>query len=143
MGLWTDLHVDAPWPGMLPTLVDVAQKLLLLADEGADWPYAYIRMNDTLAHTLLSSVGHIGIMTGDLSSWNACGCLHQLCVWKLLQCRGQVVCLDGLNGGLEPLMFNFKELPLWNAANAGESSRDPSMMDVDLDNMVCEASSST
>ena len=38
--------------------------------------------------------------------------------------------------GTGTLMFNFKELPLWNAANMGESSRDPSMMDVDLDHVV-------
>ena len=56
----------------LLTLADVAQKLLLLADKGADWPYGHIRMND------------IGIITGDLPSQNACSCLHQLCMWQLL-----------------------------------------------------------
>ena len=124
----------------LPTLVDVAQKLLLLADKGAYWPYTYIRMNDAIAHTLPSSKGHIDIMTSDLPSQNACGCLHQLCVWQQLQCRSWVVCPDGLIGGLELLVFNFKELPFWNMANMGESSRAPSMMDVDLGNMVCMAS---
>ena len=91
----------------------------------------------------LSSKGLIGIMTGDLPGWNACGCLHHLCMWQLLQCRSWVVCLDGLNGGLEPLLFNFKELPLWNTASTGESSRDPSMMDVDLGDVVHVASPST
>ena len=124
----------------LPTLVDVMKKLLLLLDEGAHWPYAYIRMNDAMAHMLLSSVWHIGTMTGDLPSQNACGHLHQLCVQQLLQCRGWVVCLDGLNGELESLVFNFKELPLWNVANMGESSRDPSMIDVDLGDVVHTAS---
>ena len=100
-------------------------------------------MNNALAHVPLSSEGHIGIMTSDLPSWNTCSCLHQLYMWQLLQCGSQVVCLDGLNGGLEPLMFNFKELPLWNMANVGESSRDQSMMDVDLDETVCAASPST
>ena len=126
----------------LPTLADVAQKLLLQADEGANWPYAYARMNDIMAHMPLSGKRHIGIMTSDLPSWNACSHLHQLCVWWLLQCRGQVVCPDGLNGGLEPLMFNFKEIPLWNVASTGESSQDPSMMDVDLGNAVHAASPS-
>ena len=42
----------------LPMLADAGRMLLLLADEGADWPYAYIRMNDAVAHTPLSSVGH-------------------------------------------------------------------------------------
>ena len=59
----------------LPTLSDVAQKLMLLADKGTNWPYAYARMNDTMAHTLLSSKGHIGVMTGGLPSMNACSCL--------------------------------------------------------------------
>ena len=45
--------------------------------------------------------------------------------------------------GLEPLMFNFKEVPLWNVADMAKSSKDPSMMDVDLGNMICMASSST
>ena len=127
----------------LPTLADSAQMLLLLADDGANLPYAYIRMNNPVAHMLLSSKGHTGIMTGNLPSQNACSCLHQLCMWQLLQCRRQVVCQDGLNGGLEPLMFNFKELPHWNVANTDESSRDPSMVDVDLGNMVCRASPSS
>ena len=90
----------------LPTLVDLAQKLLLLADEGANWPYAYTRMNDTMAYAPLSSEQHIGIMTSDLPSQNACGHLRQLHVWQLLQCGVWVVCPDGLNGGLEPLVFN-------------------------------------
>ena len=137
---WTDCHVYAPQKVCLPTLVDVDQKLLLLTDEGADWPYAYIRMNDAMAHALLSSKGHIGVMTGDLPSWNTCGHLYQLCVWQLLQCGGWMVCPDGLNGGLEPLLFNFKELLLWNVANVGESSRDRSRMDVDIGNAVHVAS---
>ena len=127
----------------LPTLADVAQKLLLLADEGVDWPYAYIRMNDAMAHMPLSSEGYIGLMTSGLPSQNAYACLYQLYMWQLLQWRGWVVCPDGLNGGLEPLVFNFRELPLWNAASVGKSSRDPSMMELDLGNMVHAASPST
>ena len=127
----------------LPTLADAAPKLLLLVDEGANWPYAYLRMNDTMEHMLLSSTGHIGITTSDLPSHNTCSYLHQLCVWQLLQCTGKVVCPEGLNGGLEPLMFDIKELPLWNLANAGESSMDLSMMDVDLGTAVHMASPST
>ena len=82
-----------PCQAHLPTLMDADWKLLLLADEGTNRPYAYIRMNDAMAHMSLSSIGHIGIMTGNLPSHNACSCLHQLCLWQLLQCRGQVVCL--------------------------------------------------
>ena len=36
-----------------------------------------------------------------------------------------MVCLDGLNGELEPLMFNFKELPLWNMADVAEFLQRP------------------
>ena len=125
----------------LPTLVDAAQKLLLLTDKGVDWPYT-IRMNNAVAHMPLSSEGHTGSMTSDVPSWNAHGHLHQLCVWQLLQCESWVVCPDGQNGGLEPLMFDFKELPLWNTANVGELCRDPSLIDVDLDDVLYAASPS-
>ena len=72
----------------LATLVEAAQKLMLLADKGANWPYAYAWMNDSMAHVPLSSEGHIGIMTDGLPSTNACGCLDQLQVQRLLQCGG-------------------------------------------------------
>ena len=101
-------------------LVAVARKLILLANKGTNWPYAYVRMNDAVAHAPLSSEGHIGVMTSGLPSRNSCGHLQQLQVWQLLQCGGQVVCLEGLNGGLEPFLFDVKELPLWNVANADE-----------------------
>ena len=52
-----------PCQAHLPTLADAAWKLLLLANEGTNWPNAYIRMNDVVAHVPLSSVGHIGVMT--------------------------------------------------------------------------------
>ena len=61
----------------IPTLVEVAQKLLLLADECTNWPYGYARMNDAVAHALLSSERHIGTMTSGLLSLNSCGHLHQ------------------------------------------------------------------
>ena len=87
----------------LPVLVDAAQKLLLLVDEGTDWTYAYTRMNDAVVQALLSSVGNIGVMTGDLLSQNTCSHLHQIHMWKLLQCRGCVVFPDGLNEDWNPL----------------------------------------
>ena len=93
---------------------------MLLADEGPNLPYAYAQMNDAMAHTPLSSVGHVGIMIDGLPSMNACIHLEQLQVWKLLQCRGWVVCPEGLNRGLEALLFDFKELPLWNMASTDE-----------------------
>ena len=85
----------------LPTPAQVAQKLMLLADKGTKWPYVYTRMNDAVAHVPLSSEGHIVIMTSGLPSRNAWGHLDQLWVWRLLQCRGQVACSEGLNGSLK------------------------------------------
>ena len=100
-------------------------------------------MNNAMVHAPLSSEGHIGIMTSGLPSKNTYSCLLQLQVWWLLQCRGWVVCLEGLNGSLEPLLFDFKELPLWSMADADEYTHDPPMIDVDLSNAIPEASPST
>ena len=41
-----------PCQAHLPTLVDVAQKLMLLANKGPNWPYAYVQMNDAMASCL-------------------------------------------------------------------------------------------
>ena len=71
------------------------------------------------------------------------GCLDQLQVQRLLQCRGWVVCPEGLNGSLKALLFDFKELPLWNAANADEPTQDPPMIDVDLSGAEPEVPPST
>ena len=100
-------------------------------------------MNDAIAHAPLSSEGHIGIMTDGMPSMNTCGHLKQLQVWKLLQCGVQVVCLEGLYGGLEALLFDFKELPLWNAAGLDEPTRDPSFIEVDLSITEPEATNTT
>ena len=54
-----------------------------------------------------------------------------------------MVCPGGLNAGLNALVFDFKELPLWKVATAGESTRDPSMTEVDLCCMIPEAISTT
>ena len=109
-----------PCQAHLSTLGEAAQKLMLLANENPDWPYACAQMNDTMAHMPLSSEGHLGIMTDGIPSTNACGCLDQLQVQKLLQCGGWVVCPEGLNGGLKVLLFDIKELPLWNATTGDE-----------------------
>ena len=71
-----------PHQTCLPTLVGVAWKVMLLANEGTNLPHAYAWMNDTMAHIPLSSEGHIGIMTGGLPRMNACGHLNQLQVWR-------------------------------------------------------------
>ena len=136
--MWTHPHLVH-----LPILVEAAQKLMLLADEGTNWPYAYARMNDTMAHTHLFSEGHIGIMTSGLPSMNTCSLLDQLWVWRLLQCGCWLVCPDGLNESLRPLLFGFKELPLWNAASAYEPTQDPPMIDVDLSDVESKTPPST
>ena len=96
-----------PHQAHLPTLGEPAWKLILLADKGPNWPYAYAWMNDAVAHAPLSSERHPGIMTDGIPSMNACGHLDQFQVQKLLQCGGQVGCPEGLNGDLEALLFNF------------------------------------
>ena len=92
--MWAHSH-----QACLPTLGEVAQKLMLLANESPYWMYAYAWMNDTVAHMPLSSEGHIGVMTDGIPSMNACSCLDQLQVQKLLQCEGWVVFPEGKNGG--------------------------------------------
>ena len=73
-----------PCQGCLSTLVEAAQKLMLLADNGPDWPYTFVHMSDTVLHVPLSGNRHIGAMTDSVHSVNTCGWLHQLQVWKLL-----------------------------------------------------------
>ena len=109
-----------PCQAHLPTQAEAAQKLMLLANKGPNWPYAYAQMNNAMAHAPLPSEGHLGIMTDGIPSMNACGHLDQLQVWKLLQCSGWVVCPEGLNGSLRGLLFDFEEILFWNVATADE-----------------------
>ena len=62
---------------------------------------------------------------------------------KLLQYGGWVVCSEGLNGGLEALLFEFEELPLWNVATMDEPTWDPALIEVDLNSVELEAPPST
>ena len=71
--------------GCLFTLVEAAQKLILLADDSPDWLYTFIPMSDTMLHVPLFDNGHIGAMKDGIHSVNTCGHLHQLQAWKLLQ----------------------------------------------------------
>ena len=132
-----------PCQAHIPTLMEAAWKLMLLADESTNWPYAYAWMNDTLAHAPFSSEGHIGIMTEGLPSMNTYSCLDQLQVCRLLQCGGQVVCPEGLNGSLKALLFDFKELLLWNVANVDEPIQDLPLIDVGLIGMEPKVPPST
>ena len=67
-----------PHQACLHTLEEVAHKVLLFADDGPDWPYAFVQMNDTVSHVPLSSKGHVSTMTDGVLSTNVYGQLHQL-----------------------------------------------------------------
>ena len=69
--------------------------------------------------------------------------LDKLQVQKLLQCKGQVVCPKGLNGGLEALLFDFKELPLCDVGTTDEPTQDLPLIEVNLNGMAPEALPST
>ena len=132
-----------PHQACLPTLGEAAQKLMLLAKESPNCPYVYAQMNDAVALAPLSSEGHTGITPGGIPSMNVCGHLDQLQVWKLLQCRGWVVCPEGLNGGLKALLFDFKELSLWNVATMDEPTWDPPLIEVDQSGAEPKATNTT
>ena len=67
-----------PHQTCLASLVEAAQCLVLLANEGPDWPYTFVQMNDAILHVPLSSEGHLGILTEGKPQRNPCGLLHQL-----------------------------------------------------------------
>ena len=125
--MWTHPH-----QACLYTLGEAACKLLLLADDGPDWPYTFVWMNNTMFHVPLSSEGCISTMTDSVPSTNACSQLHQLQIQKLLQHGGWAVCPEGPNGEHKALQFTFQELPLWNAAAMDEPTQDPPQIELDL-----------
>ena len=141
-GLWPNSHVGTSLPsppihsGRGAPEADIAGwgryqlAICLHMDEWCCGPCTFVQWR------------HIGIMTEGLPSMNACSCLSQLQVWKLLQCRGWVVCPEGLNGSLKALLFDFGVL-IWNVANADEPTQDLPMIDVDLSGMEPEVSPST
>ena len=108
MAMWVHPHQTC-----LVSLVEVAQCLLSLANEGLDWLYAFIQMNNAILHMVLYSKGHLGVLMEGKPQRNPCVLLHQLQAWWLLQCGKSVVCPRGLNVGLEALVFDFEELSLW------------------------------
>ena len=121
-----------PYQAHFPTLPEVAHKLVLLADISKDWPYAFVWLNDAVAHAPLSDEEHVSIMMDGMPSSDACSWLHKLQVCKLLQHREKVVCLEGLNGDLEALQFTVPELPLWDAATPSKPFRETQFLEVDL-----------
>ena len=116
---------------------------MLLADDGPDWLHAFICMSNTMSHMPLSDNGHIGTMMDGVCTVNACGQLHQLQVWKLLQHSNSVVFSEGLYREPKALQFSFQELSLWNAASADEPTQDPPMIEVVLSSVGSKTSSPT
>ena len=116
---------------------------MLLADSGPDWPYVFICMSDTMLHVPLSNNRHISTMTDGMCTINACGQLHQLQVWKLLQHSDSVVLPEGLNREPEDHQFYFQELPLWSAASADGTTQDLPIKEVVLSGMESETTNPT
>ena len=77
-----------PYQIHLASLAEATQCLVLVAEEGPDWPYTFVHMNDAVLHVLLSKPQR-----------NPCSFLHQLQAWRLLQCGEWVACPGGLNLG--------------------------------------------
>ena len=135
-------RVLALWQyGHIPTKpLEVAVcKLALLVDESADQVYTFVWLNEGLSHVPLSSEVHMSAMTDGTPSTDAHGQLHQLQICKLLQHKDMVVCLEGLNGELEALLFTFQELPLWDATSPGEPTCKPQLIEGDLSSVQPES----
>ena len=132
-----------PHQGCLSTLVEAAWILMLLADDGPDWPYAFVCMSDTMLHVPLFDNRHISTMMDGVHSVNACGWLSQLQLWKLLQHGDSIVFWEGRNGEPKALQFSFWDLPLWNATSANGPTWDLPMIEVVLSCLKYETVSLT
>ena len=75
---------------------------------------------------------HISAMIDGVPSRRTHGHLHQLEVHKLLQCGNHVVCPEGLNGGLEPVLPLLPKLPIWDMNTLGRPVHKPLLLQVDL-----------
>ena len=125
------------------TLEEVVCKLALLVDKCVDWAYAFVWLNEALSHAPLLSEGHIRTMMNGRPSTDAQGQLHQLQIYKLLQHKDMVVCLEGLNGKLEALQFTFQKLPHWDAATPCKPTHEPQLIEVDLGSVQSESVTTT
>ena len=89
-------------------------------------------LNKGALHVCLSNKGHVSTMMDGALSRNACGCLCQLQVHKLLQCGGHVVCPKGLNGGLEPVLLSVLQPPVWDMNTLSRPVCKSLLLQVDL-----------
>ena len=125
----------------LPSLDEVVRKLTLLISTGEDWAYAIMQLNEGSQHIPLSTARHISAMIDGTLRRNACWCLSQLEVCKLLQSGVEVVYPEGLNGGLEPLWVSLPKLPIWDLDSHAESACKPMPLQVNLPRIVPQQSS--
>ena len=92
-----------PCQAHVSSLDEVAKRLALLTSSGRNWAYTFVQFNKDTQHAPPKG-GHLSAMIEGEPSRNACRCLHQLEVCQLLQLEDQVVYLEGLNGGMEPVV---------------------------------------
>ena len=121
--MWVQPHQDH-----LSTLVEAAQKLMLLADDSADWLYAFLCMNDTMLHVSCvirdtSALWHI-VYTVQMPvvGFTATGVEVAATQWPCGVPRGTKWGVQG----------SFQELPLWNAATMDGPTQDLPLIEVAL-----------
>ena len=139
--LWPGCSVGTSPSGPLNHSGGGHMKVVVLADNGPDWPYAFVHMSDTVLHAPLSDNRHIVTMMDGVYTANARGQLHQLWVWKLLQHGNSVVFPEGLNGEPKAYQFSFQELLLWSTTNVDGTAQDLPMVEVLLSGMESKTTS--
>ena len=75
-----------PYQACLCSLDEAVKKLALLVNSGNNWAYTFVWLNEDAQHVPLPKEGHLSAMINGMPNRNACGCLHQLEVYQLLQC---------------------------------------------------------
>ena len=133
VAVWTH-----PFQAHLPSLDEVMRKLNLLVNTAEDWVYTFMQLNEDPQHIPLSTTGHISAMIDGTPSRSAYGHLSHLDVCKLLQCGVEVVYLEGLNRGLEPLQVSLPKLPIWDPDSHMGPSQEPMHLQVNLPRIVCQ-----
>ena len=87
----------------LPSLDEAVRKLTLVINIGDNWVYTFMQLKESTLHVPLSNEGYISTTIDGVLSRSAYRHFCQLQVQRLLQCGSHLVCLEGLNGGLEPV----------------------------------------
>ena len=103
-----------PYQARVPTIEDMAKKLILLASAGPNWPYAFVQFNGDAHHVPLSKEGHLSTKMEGTPSNIPCQRIHQLEVHLLLHSEVQVVYPEGLNGCLVPVTTTAQIIIPWH-----------------------------